>query len=114
MITTEALVKRYDDTVALDQIDLRVPAGAVYGLVGPNGAGKTTLLSILAAVAVLAVAAEADAAWNPSVTSYTGSIATVRTNMGAYWGTGASASTIPASARPSPAGIPCPTGFAGR
>ncbi|MDX1644808.1 MAG: ABC transporter ATP-binding protein [Thermoanaerobaculia bacterium] len=48
MITTRSLVKRYGDTVALDGVDLEVPAGVVYGLVGPNGAGKTTLLSILA------------------------------------------------------------------
>src|SRR3954464_15003199 len=40
------LTKRYDDgTVALDQFDLTVPAGAFFGLLGPNGAGKTTLIS---------------------------------------------------------------------
>ena len=48
MITTRGLFKRYDATVALDGVDVNVPAGVVYGLVGPNGAGKTTLLSILA------------------------------------------------------------------
>jgi ABC-2 type transport system ATP-binding protein len=44
---TSALVKRYGPRAALDGVDLRVPAGSVYGLVGPNGAGKTTLLGIL-------------------------------------------------------------------
>lgn len=45
MIETRGLVKRYGSKTALDQIDLDVPDGAVYGLVGPNGAGKTTLLA---------------------------------------------------------------------
>jgi len=40
------LTKHYDDgTVALDDFDLNVPAGAFFGLLGPNGAGKTTLIS---------------------------------------------------------------------
>jgi ABC-2 type transport system ATP-binding protein len=46
--TTHHLRKEYGATIALDDVDLRVPAGSVYGLVGPNGAGKTTLLGILA------------------------------------------------------------------
>ena len=41
-----ALTKRYDDgTLALDALDLEVPAGSFFGLLGPNGAGKTTLIS---------------------------------------------------------------------
>jgi ABC-2 type transport system ATP-binding protein len=40
------LSKRYDDgTLALDALDLEVPAGSFFGLLGPNGAGKTTLIS---------------------------------------------------------------------
>jgi ABC-2 type transport system ATP-binding protein len=40
------LTKRYDDgTVALEEFDLEIPAGAFFGLLGPNGAGKTTLIS---------------------------------------------------------------------
>jgi ABC-2 type transport system ATP-binding protein len=40
------LTKRYDDgTLALENFDLEVPAGAFFGLLGPNGAGKTTLIS---------------------------------------------------------------------
>jgi ABC-2 type transport system ATP-binding protein len=40
------LTKHYDDgTVALEDFDLEIPAGAFFGLLGPNGAGKTTLIS---------------------------------------------------------------------
>jgi ABC-2 type transport system ATP-binding protein len=40
------LTKRYDDgTVALERLDLTIPAGSFFGLLGPNGAGKTTLIS---------------------------------------------------------------------
>ncbi|MGE5636352.1 MAG: ABC transporter ATP-binding protein [Nocardioidaceae bacterium] len=40
------LTKRYDDgTLALEEFDITVPAGAFFGLLGPNGAGKTTAIS---------------------------------------------------------------------
>jgi ABC-2 type transport system ATP-binding protein len=41
------LVKRYDDVVAVDGLDLEVRAGECFGLLGPNGAGKTTTVEIL-------------------------------------------------------------------
>ena len=41
------LLKRYDDTIAVDGIDLTVREGSFYGIVGPNGAGKTTTLSMV-------------------------------------------------------------------
>jgi len=46
-IRTEALGKRFLRLVALHNLNLDVPTGAVYALVGPNGAGKTTLIKIL-------------------------------------------------------------------
>jgi len=48
VISTRSLTKRYRDAVALDEVDLNVAPGSIYGLAGPNGAGKTTLLGILA------------------------------------------------------------------
>ncbi|SNT13369.1 ABC-2 type transport system ATP-binding protein [Asanoa hainanensis] len=40
------LTKHFGEKVAVDAIDLTVPAGSFFGLVGPNGAGKTTALSM--------------------------------------------------------------------
>ncbi len=48
IVTTEGLVKRYDNTLAVAGVDLNVDEGEIFGLVGPNGAGKTTTLRILA------------------------------------------------------------------
>jgi ABC-type multidrug transport system ATPase subunit len=48
VIETNALSKRYGDAiVAVDDLDLRVRRGEVYGFLGPNGAGKTTTLRML-------------------------------------------------------------------
>lgn len=41
---------RYGKTVALDGVDLAVPAGCMAGLIGPDGVGKSTLLSLAAGV----------------------------------------------------------------
>ncbi|WP_165975958.1 ABC transporter ATP-binding protein [Actinomadura rubrisoli] len=48
IVATRGLCKRYGRQTALEEVDLAIPAGGVYGLVGRNGAGKTTLLAILA------------------------------------------------------------------
>ena len=47
IISTQALFKRFKDVDAVAGVDLRVPAGGVYGFLGPNGAGKTTTIRIL-------------------------------------------------------------------
>ena len=48
VIQTRALTKRYGDAiVAVDDLELRVRRGEVYGFLGPNGAGKTTTLRML-------------------------------------------------------------------
>jgi ABC-2 type transport system ATP-binding protein len=46
-IEATGLVKRYGETVALDGVDVSVPAGSICGVLGPNGAGKTTTVRIL-------------------------------------------------------------------
>jgi ABC-2 type transport system ATP-binding protein len=46
-IRTEGLCKRYSATLALDDLDLTVRPGEVYGYLGPNGAGKTTTIRLL-------------------------------------------------------------------
>ncbi len=50
-IACEGLTKRYGSVLALDRLDLTVPAGSVFGFLGPNGAGKTTLVRLLTGLA---------------------------------------------------------------
>jgi len=47
-VETENLTKKYSDLVAVDQLNLQIKEGEIFGLLGPNGAGKTTTLSMLA------------------------------------------------------------------
>lgn len=44
IISASGLSKRYDNFVAVDNIDLEIGSGKIVGLIGPNGAGKTSLL----------------------------------------------------------------------
>jgi ABC-2 type transport system ATP-binding protein len=46
-VETNGLVKRYGDIVAVDNVDLSVERGDVFGYLGPNGAGKTTSLRMM-------------------------------------------------------------------
>ncbi len=50
MIEVRQLRKSFDGFEALRGLDIRVPRGAVYGLVGPNGAGKSTVIRHIAGV----------------------------------------------------------------
>jgi ABC-2 type transport system ATP-binding protein len=51
-VRARGITKCFGEIVALDGVDLDVPAGQIHGLVGPNGAGKTTLLGLLLRLAV--------------------------------------------------------------
>jgi ABC-2 type transport system ATP-binding protein len=46
-IASAGLTKRFGALRAVDEIDLAVPAGSVYGFLGPNGSGKTTTIRML-------------------------------------------------------------------
>ena len=45
MIKVSGVTKHFDKYKVLDNMDMHVPKGSIYGLVGPNGAGKTTIIN---------------------------------------------------------------------
>ena len=47
IIEIQGLTKKYGDLVALNELNLTIEEGAVFGFIGPNGAGKTTTMRIL-------------------------------------------------------------------
>ncbi|SNX53958.1 ABC transporter ATP-binding protein [Thermoanaerobacterium sp. RBIITD] len=46
-VRIEGLTKRFGDLVALDNINLEIEEGEIYGFLGPNGAGKSTAINII-------------------------------------------------------------------
>ncbi|MEO8036283.1 MAG: ABC transporter ATP-binding protein [Acidobacteriota bacterium] len=50
MITATQLTRRFGPKIALENIDLRIESGELFGLIGPDGAGKTTFFRIIAGV----------------------------------------------------------------
>ena len=46
-ICAEGLVRQFGGVRAVDGVDLRIPAGEIYGFLGPNGAGKSTTVRVL-------------------------------------------------------------------
>jgi len=49
-IDVQGLVKRFPETIAVDDLSFSVKQGEIFGLVGPDGAGKTTVMRMLAGV----------------------------------------------------------------
>lgn len=47
LLSAKNIVKKYSNHLALDDVSIEVPKGAIFGLLGPNGAGKTTLIRII-------------------------------------------------------------------
>ena len=70
MLEVRNLTKTFGTFTALQELNMTIPRGAVYGLVGPNGAGKTTLIRHITGVYrpdCGAIALDGDAVWeNPS------------------------------------------------
>src|SRR4029077_2275089 len=47
------VTQRYGQTIAVDRVDVDIPAGKMIGLIGPDGVGKSTLLAIIAGVRIV-------------------------------------------------------------
>lgn len=47
MISINNVTKRYDEKLAVDQLQLEIPRGEVFAFLGPNGAGKTTTIKMM-------------------------------------------------------------------
>ncbi|MBQ8133278.1 MAG: ATP-binding cassette domain-containing protein, partial [Clostridia bacterium] len=52
IVKTEKLSKSYGKFKALDEVDMTVYQGDIYGLIGRNGAGKTTIMKIISGLAI--------------------------------------------------------------
>lgn len=52
ILKTYGLTKRYNNFIALNNVDLSLEAGKIYGLIGQNGAGKTTLMRLIAGLSI--------------------------------------------------------------
>jgi ABC-2 type transport system ATP-binding protein len=50
MIELKNLTKKYGDFTAVDNLNLSVPRGEVFGFIGPNGAGKTTTIRMMGGI----------------------------------------------------------------
>ena len=51
VIETRQLSKQYRKQKAVNQVDLHVKKGSIYGLIGKNGAGKTTIMKMICGLA---------------------------------------------------------------
>lgn len=50
MLKLDRLTIRFGGLVAVNEVDVEIPEGSIFGLIGPNGAGKTTLFNIISGV----------------------------------------------------------------
>ncbi len=47
IVEIEQLTKKFEKNIAVDNLDLTIEEGQIFGLLGPNGAGKSTTISVL-------------------------------------------------------------------
>jgi ABC-type multidrug transport system ATPase subunit len=47
VLQLQNVVKTYGDFTAVNNLDLSIPKGSIYGFLGPNGAGKTTTIRMI-------------------------------------------------------------------
>ena len=52
MIEVQGLCKTFDGFRALNEVNIKVPKGSIYGIVGPNGSGKTTLIKHMVGILI--------------------------------------------------------------
>jgi len=49
-IKTANLTRKFKDLIAVDNLNIEIPEGEIFGLVGPDGAGKTTTMRLLTGI----------------------------------------------------------------
>ncbi len=81
-VRTRQLTKRFGHQVAVDAVDLTVPAGSVYGFLGPNGSGKTTTIRMLLGL-ISPTSGEVDLLGSPMAGAGRGSDVSVLRRVGA-------------------------------
>ena len=47
IMETVGLRKAYKDNIVVDDVNMHISKGAIYGFVGPNGAGKSTVMNMI-------------------------------------------------------------------
>ena len=50
VVTTQGLTRRFGDFTAVDQLNINIAAGEIYGFLGPNGSGKSTTIRMLCGI----------------------------------------------------------------
>ena len=53
VLKTNNLTKQYNKNVVLDNVNITIKKGDIYGLIGRNGAGKTTLMKIITIIILI-------------------------------------------------------------